>query len=241
MTALLSDIPSGSLCAMPRGYSVSHLSKFTKVSFALGARDVSDPFLALPIPVDANDPARVSCPDPAVLGVRRARNVAEIAYPIVRFVAVYVVNLPGRPHAIVDCPRDPMAGHHKAADRRHFVTPLSGLLERWLASKPSVPGHPMTFHTGCLEQLRRPWPPVKIPRLRLVSEQLATQFWRDIGSFSHRWSFHLVVRAARSLVASARPAFYSRITICSQVEQHWICRGRLAAVPDGGDPDESAS
>lgn len=22
---------------------------------------------------------------------------------------------------------------------------------------------------------------------------------------------------------------------------HWICRGRLAAVPDGGDPDESAS
>lgn len=129
---------------------------------------------------------------------------------------------------VVDVKRGPFTSHHRPDNPmgREEVPPqcasrvsLHHLCESGLVCISNIP--PPTRLIGWLtDSIKHVWrsaPPKQLPSLRIISEQLAAHNGRDISSVSHGAGSLRLVRAVRSLVASAWPAFPIRITFRSQL------------------------
>lgn len=143
------------------------------------------------------EPSNTNMPTPIrrngfVARVFPITDIAKILEPVIGWIAVYVVNLI-RPIAMNNGPDYAVSQLHSATNRAKAPPSLangSKSLALGVARIP-VPAFPIggaadrRKHLGCSR------PPIQFPGLRLIAEQLATQFWRDIGSVSHARSFRV--------------------------------------------------
>lgn len=147
---------------------------------------------------------------PLVFGVA---HMPQVDPSIIGTISVDMVDLTVRPLASLDRPNNAVRQVHLVEQMAGPITPSMCALERLTALKSDLKN---SENSVAFEHLSWSRKHKQLARLRLVAKQLAAQFWRDIGIVSHGADPLRLVRAARSLVASAWPVHHTRITVCSQ-------------------------
>lgn len=152
-----------------------------------------------------------------VLVVFAPGDTSKIAPAIIGGVPVYVVDILQWPFASHHCPNHSMR-REEVAPKRPCRVAFDQLRKCLLVGIPYIPSAAGLIRrlAYAIKHVGSSPPPVQLPRLRVVAEQLAACDWGDIGFVSHGAGSLRLVRVARSLVASARPVLASIFSLRSQ-------------------------
>lgn len=151
-----------------------------------------------------------------VFHIQFMRNLSQIINSIVALVSVYVIYAFWNPP--IDNGKNYPMGTQPHIQNRPLLVALAKRRKCFLVGILSIPCRVRSFlHTTLLEKFYPPRPPKQLSRLRLIAEQLAAQFRRDIGAGSHSADSLHCGQGRTLLTQCFRPIFPIRITICSQM------------------------
>lgn len=174
--------------------------------------NVRPPFFGVPVPAHSSHsglavkmPFRV----PHILDVAY---VAQVGDAIVRWIAVNVVNLSGRPASAMDGPSNAV-GIRGIVQNSCLSAVTDSERERLLASPPSVPDFPVAVAS---KEAARSAQPKQLPRFRLIAEKLTKRFRGRYFSGSHCEESFRDGQGRAVLQAPFRPAFSSTNPLISQ-------------------------
>ncbi len=183
MSRIEAKLNLGSLAS---GFSFSGRLEVPQVARAIVDGNLGTPAPRMLVSIDSSDPAGVVGAHRHVSKIVETRDVAKIAQSIVAPIAIDVIEIMGRPCAMIDGPGHTMRSHENvihAPDTVSFRRCSEGLLAR----KFCIP-RATSFRRWSLCSAHRffcSWKPKKQPSLWLVSEHFRKVIGRKVFDCFH--------------------------------------------------------